>query len=382
MFTQAIYPNGGGKIMVITAPTVLLPGLTASPTRRGVLSVDLGVECDPETFTQAMLDSEKERLGCVRNPDGAWRLSWKYRQEYLRDFDAQVGKPVFDPAKLMMVSRPAAPIYTMDYEIYHVGEGKWAARITKHLTGGEGPIKVFLDPASVPPMLEGQYFKSVTRSFGIGSDVGEGVEQSDSTLQGFATDNREQAFEFASNQINPTDLGRLAVALAIYFNDALICPVRPMHGVTMLRAILDECKYSRVWRDKSKSQTTQQTASQCGWAKGESSSPWLFGPWIDAIDKGQTILHGLLTIDQHKQYIYGSRGEITQQKLAGVPAEVRNRHGDAVVGCALALRACIDSPQFAKIDRSVDINPFSYEGIIARERQERQAVQPGQGRGY
>ena len=102
---------------MITEQTVLAPGLTAMPTRRGFVSVDLAPEADPIALTPEILDREKERLGCIRNADGTWRLSWRYRKEYLRDFTAQQGKPVFD-LEWLQTQQPRLrnPLWRMDLD--------------------------------------------------------------------------------------------------------------------------------------------------------------------------------------------------------------------------------------------------------------------------
>ncbi len=65
-------------------------------------------------------------------------------------------------------------------------------------------------------------------------DVSEGVGESDSTVEVFAGDTREQAAELADNHMTPAELGRFAAAVARFYNDALVCCVRPMHGMQKL----------------------------------------------------------------------------------------------------------------------------------------------------
>jgi hypothetical protein len=332
----------------IERPTVLMPGLTAKPTRTGVVVAELHYSADPVAFTPEIIEQQMLRHGCVKNPDGTWRQSWQWRKELEIDWTAQAGKPVIDAQALdwQRQTNQRSPSFTYDYTIDHVGAGRWEAKLHRR-QDRQGAVRAYLQADTQPESLPGG-LAAVKRAVGIGIDVGEGVGASDSTIQGFFADNREQVFSFNSNSIKPTDLGRLAVALAREYNNALICCVRKMHGITVLRAILDEGKYGRVWQSKVVDRASEYNAKNFGWPGGEASSPYLFGKWVDALEKKTTILHDLTTIEQHAQYIYDEDGRITHQALVHLAPDARERHGDLVVACALAYRACLDMPLYSK----------------------------------
>ena len=336
--------------MLITEPTIILPsnkhdlGLTARPCDTGFVAVALGMGADPIAFTDDIVEGERKGMP-----------GWRFRKEYLRDFTAQAGQPVFEIDWLAVQrTRLRDPIKRYDYII---DATKGRAVLVEDSTGS---IRVFVGADSKPAELP--QARDVQRQYAIGMDVGEGVGASDSTIQVFAVDNREQVAAFASNTITPTDLGRLAVAIAQEYHQALICCVRKMHGVTTLRAIMDDAGYKHVWRTKIDSKTTEQATDKYGWPGGEASSPYLFGKWVDAIQYNQCILHDLTTIDQHQQYIYDEMGRITHQKLIDMPVEVRERHGDLVIACALAFRACLDQPKYGRVGegRQPDVGSHEY----------------------
>ncbi len=323
---------------MLAEPKVLMPGLAVRPTHRGYAAVDLDVEADPLTLTVEVLDVARAEHGCRKRVDGTWEDSWKWRKEMLRDFGAIIGQKVFEPPFLdRQRVHQREPAYRMDLD-----ESGQLVRSDR------GLLCVWLEPDSQPAELP-KGAESVTRSFGIGIDVGEGVGNSDSTIEVFAGDNREQAAELADNRITPSDLGRFAAAVARRYNDALICCVRPMHGITTIRAIVDECAYYNVWHHRLAERIYERRAEVLGWAKGESTSALLFGKWIDAIQGARTILHSLRCLQQHGQYVYDELGRITLQSLVAEPVEFRLRHGDMVVGSALAYRACIDLPLFQAV---------------------------------
>ena len=336
--------------MRITEPTIVLTGnehdigITARPCATGFVSIALGMGADPIAFTPEIVAGEQAGLP-----------GWRWRKEYLRDFTAQAGQPVFELEWLAeQRKRLRAPVQRYSYVI---DPAKGAAYLNADRVGS---VRVYVPADSTPGELP--QARLVQRQCAMGIDVGEGVGQSDSTIQVFFVDNREQCCTFASNTITPTDLGRLAVAIAKMFNNALICCVRKMHGITTLRAIMDDAGYKHVWRSKIIDRTVEQAAKNYGWPGGEASSPYLFGKWVDAIQYNRVILHDLTTIEQHQQYIYDEMGRITHQALVDMPVEVRARHGDLVVACALAFRACLDQPRYGKLgkDAAPEVGSFDW----------------------
>ncbi len=337
--------------LTITEPTQVCQGVSARPTKTGFVSVDLAYQADPIAFTAEVIAGERAGLP-----------GWRWEKEYERAWDAQAGQPVFDNEWLAwQAARIEKPMMTLAWN----PEAKAMGVESVHLEHpalvqqDRGPIKIFRMPETPPEVLPAGVL-GLRRTCGVGIDVGEGVGASDSTIQVFFTDNKEQAAEYASNTVRPADLGRIAVALARFYNDALICCVRKMHGITVLRTILDECGYPMVWRSKPMDRVMELDAKSYGWAGGEASSPYLFGKWTDALQYDTVRLHSLTTLDQHRQYIYDASGRITHQSRADLPVEVRARHGDLVVACALAYRACLDMPRYRK-ERTRAVVPYSFE---------------------
>ena len=316
--------------------TVLMEGLRAYPTRRGVTIVDLGPEANPTDLTPEVLDSERVRLGCrLDATTGQWIESWKFRREYRRDYDAQAGQPAFDPAWLdVQQPRLRNPLYRMDLN----ESGQLVKR-------DQGRLWVFVESDAQPESLPSGIGR-VERACGIGMDVGEGVQASDSTIQVLFADTREHAAEFACNKIHPGQLGRFAVAVGQLYNNALICCVRKMHGLTVLRTMADELLYPYLWHSKLADRVVERNTARLGWGRGEMSDEYLVGPLQDAMEHDRLILHGARTHTQLGRWIYNESGEIVHQSVADLPREERARHGDLVVALALAWRSCCDLPAF------------------------------------
>jgi len=197
--------------------------------------------------------------------------------------------------------------------------------------------------------------------------VGEGVEKSDSTISVMAADTREIVATFACNTIRPGLLGRFAVEVGKHYNNALICCVRKMHGMTALRAIAD-VGYPMIWRATNPKRGLREVKiKDLGWPRGEITSDLLVGPWVDALEQGIPIIRCLETTEQHRQYIYDERGKPCHQRLKSYTPEVREKHGDLVISAALAYRACIDLPKYRVLEK-----PQTPEGSAAARRKIRE----------
>ena len=86
-----------------------------------------------------------------------------------------------------------------------------------------------------------------------------------------------------------------------------------------------------------------------GWPYGEVCD-LLMGRWRDALaTEGLVHLRDLETIEQHQQYVYDEHGRPCHQRLRSEKLDIREKHGDLVVGVALAYRAVIDLPLYSRV---------------------------------
>lgn len=315
---------------------VVMRGMTVRGNGNEFIAVDLGYEASP-------LITEEDIASARRNSPG-----WRFQQEYMRDWDAQTGAAVFDDPWIAEQDTNARnPLYLM--ELHTVTRdgipqrdslGHVKQMLVKH---PKGRLRVYVEP----DQRAGQTL--TLRNYGIGMDVGAGVEKSDSTIVVMSSYNREQAAALACNTIRPSELGRFAAVVGKWYNDALICCVLKMHGLTALRAITD-VGYPMIWRARSaKRGFIEAKTKNLGWPYGEVGD-LLMGRWRDALaTPGIVLLRDLETIQQHRQYVYDEYGRPCHQRLRSEPVTIREKHGDLVVGVALAYRACIDLPQYLTV---------------------------------
>ena len=321
--------------MKVDAPVIFRDDMTARPTRAGYCAVWVGPGADPERFTPAVVAAERAAMP-----------GWRWQKEYRGEFDAQTGQSVF-PAEALDWQRAQCrnPVATYGYSLVK-RDGRLVAEFTPH---ENGPLRVWMMPDSQPDILP-RGKASVKRAFAIGADVAEGVGKSDSAAVVLCRDSREQAAEFADPWCEPANFGRVLAGLGRWFNTAIVCPVRPMHGITVIRTMLDEQGYSNLWRTRTLTQTTPTTASDFGWSKGEISSAPLFDPWVDDVIHQRVTVRSLALVEQMHRYFYDETGRVTWAAVAHLPPEQRWKHGDIVVAAALANRALADAPLYAKVE--------------------------------
>ena len=336
---------------------VVMHGLTVRGNQNEFIAIDLGMEADPDVFTPELIAAERRRLP-----------GWRFQKEYMRNWDAQTGAPVFEPEWIQEqeVHRREPKKYMDLHTIQRNGISQRDALGMERMILVEKPkgrLRVYITPD------ETAGHALTLRNYGIGMDVGAGVEKSDSTIQVMSSHNREQAACLACNTIRPSELGRFAAVVGEYYNKALICCVSKMHGLTALRAIAD-VGYPRIWRTTTPRKGMMEAKTKnLGWPGAELSG-LIMGRWIDALGtKGLVMLHDLETIHQHRQYVFDEHGRVCHQRLRSEPVDIREKHGDLVVAASLAYRAVIDIPKYARVapDRAPEGSP------AARSEKRRQA---------
>ena len=369
-------------------------GLIARGNRNEILAVELGMGACPELFTDEQVAGEHRRLGSVIGDDGNWIPGWRFRKEYLRDAASSRSQKVLDPSWLARQSANIRePLYRMDVDISPSAMTYEQARLglpegfglggsgSSKMTRGDddivllhrqfwsmsqerrrdalrrclvpkrdGRIDIWIRPDSPPPGLPVSYV-TAKREFAIGSDISNGVRASETTALCFVRDSREQAAEFGSDRIIPGDFGLLLVGMARYYGNALVLPVSKMHGLTVIRAMIDQGRYTRIWHHRDPSRISSVQAEKLGWAKGEASDDLLFGTFVTAFHDGDIIIHSAELLRQLSQYVYDESGRVCHETLSSEPVEFRRRHGDRVIGGALAWRALLDLPLWTKAEK-------------------------------
>jgi hypothetical protein len=334
--------------------------MTAKPLNTGFVALSVHYTADPIGWTQDRIDATARRLG--------GRGSWKWRKEMEMDANAQSGESVFDPDWLDIQERKhiKPPLLRME-----IGQDD---KLYEHSTGR---IRIWIKPDQMPRDLP-QGTSRAELTFGVGIDVGAGTGQSNSTVEVFATQGMEQAAEFASSGVSPTYLGHVGVAIARFFNDALICCVQKMHGITTIRAMTDDCGYTNLWRNVSHDKMVEtQTGGRIGWVQGENSQALLMNQMgaslerasggVDVLSTQSAIIHSFELLEELRQYIYDDAGRPTLSRTRTLNAAARKSHGDRVIGTATSMQACMDLPPWRNA-QAASIKPNTIEWFMERHR--------------
>lgn len=310
--------------------------MAAVPLSTGLVRLDIDMEADPEGLSPKIIEELARQMG--------GRNSWRFRKEMLRQPDAQSGVSVFPPEwlDLQQHKHVRPPLKRMEVsasgELYEKSDGR---------------LFIWIPPDQMPRDLPSDATAAML-TFGMGMDVGAGTGQSNSTILGFATQAMEQAFEFASNSVSPTALGRIAAAIGRFYNEAMICCVQKMHGITTIRAMVDE-GYPNLWRNVSHDTLTERAGSRIGWVHGENSKTLLMDQLggslegsadVDLMSSRGVIIHSRELLTELGQYIYDDNQQMVLSKNKGLNPSARKAHGDRVVGAGLGVRACMDLPPY------------------------------------
>lgn len=323
--------------MEILETTQLIPGMTVAPLNTGHVLLSVHYSADPEGWTEERIAEARRRLG--------GQNSWKCRKEMEMDPNAQSGESVFDREWLDVQEQKHVRPSIKRLEVR--GDGSVYEK-------SDGRIHIWILPEQLPMNLP-HGVERATMCFGVGMDVGAGTGQSDSTIEGFAVQGMEQAYEFKSNAVDPTYLGRYSAAIGRYYNDPLVCCVQKMHGLTAIRAMRD-AGYANLWRNASLDKFMDSSkGGRIGWVHGENSQALLMdnvgdalqgGGNVDVMSARGVIIHSANLLEQLRQYVWDENGRPVLAKNKIMNAMARKAHGDLVIGTALAIRACMDSPPY------------------------------------
>jgi len=324
----------------LVGPTQLMQGLVATPLSTGLVRLDVDMEADPIGLSPTILAELARQMGGV--------ASWQWRKEMLRDPNAKSGAGVFEP---LWIDNQRLNIRNPIRRMEVSGDGKLYEK-------SDGRLRIWIPPDKTPGHAPANT-QCALMTFGIGMDVGAGSGQSDSTIEGFAVENMEQAFEWNDNTTQPANLGRIAAAIARYYNDALVCCVQKMHGITAIRSMIDY-GYTNLWRNTSPDKMVETAnGGSVGWKHGENSDALLMDRVgdrlenalgeavnVDVLSARSVIVHSSMLLDQLRMYIYDDSGRPTLSKHKDLNPSARKQHGDLVIGAGLSIRACMDSPPY------------------------------------
>ena len=174
----------------------------------------------------------------------------------------------------------------------------------------------------------------------MGIDVAEGIGKDRSVIEILNAHTGEQAFEYVSDTIPPDRLGRLAVEIAKYYNNALIVPEINNHG----RSTVDSMKkiYGNIYRREVMDRITQRRTSSLGWKTSGVTKPKLVDDLEAAVRDIDILIHSEELIKEMKIFV-----QTDEQGKQGYGAE-GSAHDDRVIAIGLALQGIKWTPRAPK----------------------------------
>lgn len=179
----------------------------------------------------------------------------------------------------------------------------------------------------------------------IGVDVSAGTGASNSTIAAYSRKTCEKVFEFADPNVLPDDFGRFVVAVARFFNDALIVPDRSgPTGEVLVRRILAESYTNIYFRRNTKKVGAPQTDEPGIWLNPAVRTEVLQN-YRDAIGHCTVINRSARSLDECLRFVVTQDGNVAHSAAtnANDPSGAKHNHGDLVIADALATMGLVDA---------------------------------------
>lgn len=179
------------------------------------------------------------------------------------------------------------------------------------------------------------------RRFVMGVDVSAGTGASNSTVSVYDRTTNEKVCEYANPNILPDDFGRYVVALARFFNDALVVPDRSgPTGEVLVRRMLAE-GYTNIYRRRNTKKIGAPVTDEPGVWLNPSVRTQFLQNYRDAIGHCKILNLSSRAMDECLRFICKMDGTIEHSQSANTndPSGARSNHGDIVIADALAASA-------------------------------------------
>lgn len=186
----------------------------------------------------------------------------------------------------------------------------------------------------------------------IGVDVSAGTGSSNSALCVWDQVTHEKLAEFVSPYIRPEQLAKQAVALAKWFDNAILIWESNGPGRQFGSRVL-ELGYTRFHLRRREEALSKKVTDIPGWAPTKEGKLILLGAYRDAIEKGHCVNRSKISLEETLEYVYSPSGGVVHSRAANKsdPSGAGASHGDRVIADALAWKAVTDRKISGNIDK-------------------------------
>ena len=182
----------------------------------------------------------------------------------------------------------------------------------------DGPFKMW-----IPPQPNGRYC--------IGGDVAEGLVRGDYSV-GVVVDESLNVCAKWRGHIDPDLFGKELVKMARMYNEAYIAVENNNHGLTTLKAILNE-EYYDIFYTKQYDRVTDEMTKKIGWSTNAKTKPPLIDKLAEFIRERFLGLWDLEIVMELFSYVIDDQGKTNAQE---------GKHDDCVMALAIALQAFLE----------------------------------------
>lgn len=211
------------------------------------------------------------------------------------------------------------------------------------------------------------------RRFVIGADISAGTGASNSALAVYDIDTTEKVAEFADPNIKPDDFARMTIALARWFNFAVIVPDRTgPTGEVFVTRIKAEAPDLIIYRVRETNKVGLHTSDKEGvFLQGQMRAKILF-QYRDAIGKVKIINRSAVAMNETLSFICKMDGGIEHSAAlhATDPSGASANHGDRVIADALANLALYETVEIP-IANDTEVPPGSLAWRMEMEKREK-----------
>lgn len=203
---------------------------------------------------------------------------------------------------------------------------------------GTTDLWIELDHRNRPPA--GNYVIGCDISSGLG-----GSYTSNSVLEIFDLNTKEQVLEFATNIVQPQDFADIAIGVARWFWDAYLAweiggPGHAFTGRVMKNGYGNVYYRTVLWKS-----TRSKKHKEVGWQTDAKSKQLLIADLITQIKNRELVLRSKKLLDETRQYIM-HQGEIKNaiERTTQDDSSKGASHGDRVIALGVAVQAAKDRP--------------------------------------
>lgn len=179
--------------------------------------------------------------------------------------------------------------------------------------------------------------------YSIGVDVGEGLGLDNSVIEVYNAGTGVQAGEYVSNDIPPEELGEMVVAVAKYYNHALVVPEINNQGIATLNKIKNLKYTNRVYRREIFDKNSKSYVKRgLGWKTTKGNKAVLISNMNEALSDKTITINSEIVLKETRTFVYTDEGG-----RQGMGAE-NGKKDDTIIATSLALWGFKELPSMKK----------------------------------